>query len=97
MNNASFIDDHHVAISKFHRSWEQDEDRVWEFIYYQGRITTVSTHVNNPEDNITCSDKLNENDVKTMKEESENVTNVKDNDEVYTPIVKDHMLKINRS
>ena len=45
-------------------------------------IPTVLTLENNPEDAITCSDKLNENGVKTMKEESENVTNVKEDDEV---------------
>ena len=54
-------------------------------------IPTVSTLENNSEDAITCSDKLNENGVKTMKEVSENV---KEDDEVYVPIVKDHMLKI---
>ena len=43
----------------------------------------------NPEVAITCSDKLNGNGVKTMKEEKEIVTNVKEEDEVYVPIVKD--------
>ena len=31
---------------------------------------------------------------KTMKEESENITNVKEVDEVYVPIVKDCMIKM---
>ena len=38
---------------------------------------------------ITCSDKLNRNGIKTMKVEKEMVTNVKEEDEVYIPIVKD--------
>ena len=43
----------------------------------------------NPEVAITYSNKLNEDGVKTMKAEKENVTNVKEEDEVYVPIVKD--------
>ena len=58
-------------------------------MYIISVIPTVSTLENNPEDAITCSNKLNENSVKTMKEESENVTNVKEEDEVYVTIVKD--------
>ena len=37
----------------------------------------------NPEVAIICSDELNEYGVKTMKEEMENVTNVKEEDDVY--------------
>ena len=49
---------------------------------------------NIPEVSIISSDELNENGVKTMKEESENVTNGKEDDEVYIPIVKDCMLRM---
>ena len=57
-------------------------------------IPTVSTLENIPEVAITCSNELNENGVKTMKEESENVTNVKEDDEVYVTISKDCMLNM---
>ena len=43
----------------------------------------------NPEVAITCSDKLNGNGVKTIKEEKKIVTNVKEEVEVYVSIVKD--------
>ena len=38
---------------------------------------------------ITCSNKLNRNWIKTIKLEMEMVTNVKEEDEVYVPIVQD--------
>ena len=44
---------------------------------------------NNPEITITCSDKVNGNGIETMKIDKEMVTNVKEEDEVYIPIVKD--------
>ena len=48
-----------------------------ERLYYQWK-STVLTHENNPEVTIACSDKLNEDGVKTVKAEKENVTNVKE-------------------
>ena len=43
---------------------------------------------------ITCSDKLNENGAKTMVKEKEIVTNVKEDGEVYIPIVKNRSLNL---
>ena len=52
--------------------------------------STVSTHEKlNPEVVITCSNKLNRNDIKSMEVKKETVTNIKEEDEVYIPIVKD--------
>ena len=45
---------------------------------------------NNPEVAITCSNKVNGNGIETMKVEKKMVTNVKEEDEVHIPIVKDH-------
>ena len=41
---------------------------------------------------ITSSNKLNENGIKTMERESEMVTNVKEFDEAYIPIVRNQLL-----
>ena len=43
---------------------------------------------------ITCSDNLNENGIKTMKGKSEMVTNVKEFDEAYIPIVRNRLLDL---
>ena len=45
-------------------------------------IHSLDTSKKVPEITITCSDKLNENGVKTMKVEKEIVTNVKDENQV---------------
>ena len=68
-----------------------------EDVYYQEFIHSPDMCKKVPEITITCSDKLNENGVKTKKVKKENVTNIKEEDEVYVPIVKDPMLKINRN
>ena len=60
-----------------------------EDVYYQEVNHSLDMYKINPEVAITCNNKLNGNGVKTMKAEKENVTNVKEEDEVYVPIVKD--------
>ena len=43
---------------------------------------------------ITCSNKLNEYGVKTMKENKEMVTKVKGKEEAYVPIVRNRSLSL---
>ena len=43
---------------------------------------------------ITCSNKLNENGIKTMETKSEMVTNVKEYDEAHIPIVRNWSLDL---
>ena len=61
-----------------------------------GRLTTVSTRrqAKVEEVTITCSDKLNKNGAKTIVKENEIVTNVKEVDEVYIPIVEKRLLNL---
>ena len=62
-----------------------------------GRLTTVSTLRQAKlveQVAVTYSDKLNENGAKTMEDQKEIVTNVKEDDEVYIPIVKNRLLNL---
>ena len=41
---------------------------------------------------ITCSNNLNENGIETMKEIKEIMTNIKEDDKAYIPIVRNRLL-----
>ena len=75
---------------------ELDDEQGVEDVYYQVVNHSLDTSKNNPEVTldlkevtITCSDKVNGNGIETMKVWKKMVTNIKEEDEVYVPIVKD--------
>ena len=78
------------------------------YLNYKQSWMGVVSHILSEEDNhsidtwkqnvvevtITCSNKLNENDIETMERKIEMVTNVKEYDEAHIPIVRNRSLDL---